>query len=250
MKDKLLKSVSLNLIQVKLQGLIDHWGLTCRLFLFQVSEPGGLFEGVFLNSNTKAPVEGVEVTLINKRNNHYQVRITGRDGKFRFTLHDESVYSIEGRKPRYFDSDQVNLSTIGRKNYERVEMLMPIERMEINKPYIIKEIVFGINSEQLDDESVKALKYLHRLLINNPSIKVEIGVHTDARGDDDYNLHLTERRAIAILNKMRQLGIRGSRLSVKGYGETELLNHCGNGVRCNSPEHMQNRRVSFTILTF
>ena len=207
-------------------------------------------EGTFMNTSSKNPVEGVEVTIVNKRNNHFQVRMTGSDGKFRFALHDESVYSIEGSKPRYFDSEQVNISTIGKKTFERVEMDMPIERMQINHPYIIKEIVFDVNGWDLNEESHTALEKLHKMLLKNPSIKVEVSVHTDARGDDDYNLHLTEKRAIAILNKLRQLGIRGKRITTKGYGETQLMNHCGNSVRCNSPEHMQNRRVSFTILSF
>lgn len=207
-------------------------------------------EGTFLNVNSKNPVEGVEVTLINKRNNHYQIRVTGSDGKFRFSLHDESVFSIAGSKARYFDSEQVNISTIGRKKFERLEMNMPIERMKINYPYIMKEIVFGINDWELNNESLAALKSLHEMLLKNPSIKVEVGVHTDARGDDEYNLSLTEKRSITILNKLREFGIRKNQITVKGYGETKLLNHCGNKVRCNSPEHMQNRRVAFTILSF
>lgn len=207
-------------------------------------------EGTFTNISTKSPVEGVEVTIVNKRNNHFQVRMTGSDGKFRFALHDESVYSIEGSKPRYFDSEQVNISTIGKKKFERLEMDMPIERMQLDHPYIIKEIVFDVNGWQLNEESHNALETLHQMLLKNPTLKIEVAVHTDSRGDDEYNLHLTEKRAIAILNKLRQMGIRGNRVKTKGYGESELLNHCGNNVRCNSPEHMQNRRVSFKILSF
>ncbi|MGB0525430.1 MAG: OmpA family protein [Flammeovirgaceae bacterium] len=207
-------------------------------------------EGIFINVNTKNPVEGVEVTITNKRNNHYQIRMTGSDGKFRFALHDESVYAIAGSKARYFDSEQVNISTIGRKKYEKMDMKMPIERMQLNHPYIIKELVFGVNDWELSHEAEQSLKNLQKMLLSNPTIKIEVGVHTDSRGDDDYNLHLTEKRAITILNKLRQMGIRGNRVTTKGYGETKLLNHCGNDIRCNSPEHMQNRRVSFKILSF
>jgi len=207
-------------------------------------------EGTFMNVKSNNPVEGVEVTIVNKRNNHYQIRMTGSDGKFRFALHDQSVYSIEGSKARYFDSEQVNVSTIGKTKFEKVEMRMPIEKMELNHAYIIKEIVFDINSAELNKESNAALEKLHKMLLKNPSLKIEVGVHTDARGDDEYNLQLTEKRAVAILNKLRQLGIRGKRVRTKGYGETQLLNHCSNTIRCNSPEHMQNRRVSFTILSF
>lgn len=206
--------------------------------------------GKFINVSTKNPVEGVEVTIINKRNNHYQIRVTGSDGKFRFALHDESVYAIGGSKTHYFDSEPVNISTIGRKKYEKMKMNMPIERMELNHPYILKEIVFDVNDSKLKEEGLQALKNLQQLLLNNPSIKIEVGVHTDARGDDDYNLNLTQKRAITILNKLRQLGLRNNQVTAKGYGETKLLNHCGNQVRCNSPEHMQNRRVSFMILSF
>ncbi len=49
MKDKLLKSVSLNLIQVQPQGHIDDLGLDLQAYPFSSFRPGGLFEGGLLN---------------------------------------------------------------------------------------------------------------------------------------------------------------------------------------------------------
>lgn len=42
-------------------------------------------------------------------------------------------------------------------------------------------------------------------------------------------------------------GISRSRLTGKGYGETQLVNHCSNGVKCSDWVHEQNRRSEFII---
>ena len=131
---------------------------------------------------------------------------------------------------------------------KKMEMKMPIEEMVVDKSYILEGITFDLNSHEIDNHSLRSLARVHRMLLKNPSVSVEIGVHTDARGMDDYNLKLAKQRAEEILEKLVEMGAPSNRLRVKGYGETQLLNHCGNDVHCNSPEHLQNRRVELKIL--
>lgn len=206
-------------------------------------------EGVFLGAKDMAPVEGVEVTIVNRRNNHFQVIHTGSDGRFMFELHDQSVYVIMGRKHHFFDSKQVNISTIGRSTEEKISLAMPIKRMEMNVMYQIT-VEFPINDHRLYSEMTSDLDHLYQVLLKNPGLVIEIGVHTDARGDDEYNLELSEKRAQSITDYFAYHGIEQDRVVAKGYGETRLVNACSNGVRCSSKLHQQNRRVEFRILQF
>ena len=78
-----------------------------------------------------------------------------------------------------------------------------------------------------------------------PEIKIHIESHTDSRGDDAYNLVLSQKRAAATMAWFIEQGIAKERLTAEGYGETQLFNECANGVRCTDQEHELNRRSKF-----
>ncbi|MBR2623851.1 MAG: OmpA family protein, partial [Paludibacteraceae bacterium] len=97
-------------------------------------------------------------------------------------------------------------------------------------------------------ESVKELEKIVAFLKTNPDLKIELGSHTDSRGNDDYNMRLSERRAKSVVDYIISRGISPERIVSKGYGETRLVNDCGNGVKCTEEEHQQNRRTEILIL--
>jgi outer membrane protein OmpA-like peptidoglycan-associated protein len=83
-----------------------------------------------------------------------------------------------------------------------------------------------------------------------PDIKIELSSHTDARGNDDYNQKLSQRRAESARRWLVERGgIVADRIVAVGYGEKQLLNQCKNGVECTEEEHRFNRRTEFKILS-
>ena len=84
-------------------------------------------------------------------------------------------------------------------------------------------------------------------MTKNSNISVDIGVHTDSRAPDEYNLTLSEQRAQSIMSYIISRGIDANRLTGKGYGETQLLNKCANGVKCTETEHLENQRIEFKV---
>ncbi|EKB02985.1 hypothetical protein HMPREF9716_03653, partial [Myroides odoratus CIP 103059] len=80
-----------------------------------------------------------------------------------------------------------------------------------------------------------------------PSIKIDVRSHTDSRGNDVYNMSLSDRRVKSTIKWMIEQGIDPSRLTGQGYGESQLLNKCSNGVPCTTSEHQENRRSEFII---
>jgi outer membrane protein OmpA-like peptidoglycan-associated protein len=60
-------------------------------------------------------------------------------------------------------------------------------------------------------------------------------------------MKLSERRAKSTVDYIVSKGISKDRLTYKGYGETDLVNKCSNGVKCTDKEHQLNRRTEFTI---
>ena len=80
-----------------------------------------------------------------------------------------------------------------------------------------------------------------------PELNIHIESHTDSRATDQYNIVLSERRAQSTMNWLIDKGIDPARLSAKGYGETQLVNDCANGVPCSEEQHQLNRRSMFII---
>ncbi|MDP5096971.1 MAG: OmpA family protein, partial [Flavobacterium sp.] len=63
-----------------------------------------------------------------------------------------------------------------------------------------------------------------------------------------YNELLSDRRAKATLEFMVKSGINRNRLTAKGYGETQLVNECSDGILCSEEDHQKNRRSEFIVM--
>ncbi len=85
----------------------------------------------------------------------------------------------------------------------------------------------------------------------NPTLKIDVRSHTDCRNSAAYNMALSERRVKATIAWLVKQGISQSRLTGKGYGESQLINHCEcEGTvksTCSEAEHQINRRSEFII---
>ena len=123
-------------------------------------------------------------------------------------------------------------------------------RKEENRVITLNNLVFYRDMWRIMPESEKVLERLVKLMKDNPGMRVEIASHTDSRLADDYNLWLSQKRSDSITDYMTDNGIEKERLVPKGYGETQLLNHCTNWVECSNAEHLVNRRTEFRILSF
>ena len=100
---------------------------------------------------------------------------------------------------------------------------------------------YGLAKESMD--------YLYGIMSKYGEMVIELSSHTDSRGSDDYNMKLSQRRADGVKKYLMDKGIEEKRIVAKGYGETVLVNNCGNGVKCSDDEHLANRRTEFQILS-
>jgi outer membrane protein OmpA-like peptidoglycan-associated protein len=112
----------------------------------------------------------------------------------------------------------------------------------------MENIFYDYDKWDILPESEIELNKLVEIMNDNPSWKVELGSHTDARGSDSYNEKLSQKRSDSAVNYIVNKGISKNRITAKGYGETQLINRCKNGVECSDEEHRQNRRTEFKIL--
>lgn len=119
----------------------------------------------------------------------------------------------------------------------------------LNKTYRIENIYYDYNQWFIRSDAAKELDNLVNVLKDNPRLIVELGSHTDSRGGDTYNLELSEKRAKAAVEYIiEEGGISAERISYKGYGESQLVNRCKNGIQCSDKQHERNRRTEFKVV--
>ncbi len=118
----------------------------------------------------------------------------------------------------------------------------------INDKIDIANIYYENQRSSVDEKKSPGLKEIIDLMIDQPYIVVEIGSHTDANGEEGFNLDLSRKRAESVKSYLVKKGIPADRLTTKGYGESQPINRCKEGVKCSDEELAVNRRTEFKVV--
>ncbi len=122
-----------------------------------------------------------------------------------------------------------------------------LKPIQLDRQERLNQVTFGVGA--IDKASRTALDKLITLIKDNPQLTFEIGAHTDARGNDQQNLNLSQQQAEKITQYLYNSNqIQPNQLIAKGYGETQLLNACKNNIVCSNELHAQNKRVAWKII--
>ncbi|MGN0086346.1 MAG: OmpA family protein [Alloprevotella sp.] len=89
----------------------------------------------------------------------------------------------------------------------------------ISVPVLVRNVFYEFDKADITENSAAALDRLTTLLKENPNITIELAAHCDNRGNDDYNLRLSQRRAESVVRYLTEHGVEADRLTPKGYGE-------------------------------
>jgi len=108
---------------------------------------------------------------------------------------------------------------------------------------VLEGVVFEFNSADLTTDAMIALDQIVLGLTDWPEINVEVGGHSDAIGQDAYNLTLSEKRAESVMQYLAGKGVDAARMEAKGYGETEPI-----ADNATEEGRDQNRRVALKKL--
>ncbi|MFT3884703.1 MAG: carboxypeptidase regulatory-like domain-containing protein [Flavobacteriales bacterium] len=195
-------------------------------------------------------VEGVSVSLVNMSSFYSEQRTTDQGGDFIFRLQPNEQFEVLFEKRGYY-SISIPVNTAGMKQgvieLGRTHEL-DFEEILVGTPILLKHIRWDAGSDKLDSVAKAELDALADRLQVNPALIVEIGVHSDARGDAAAEQKLSQKRADAAVAYLRSKGVPKEHVLAKGYGATRLLNQCGPGVACTEQEHAENRRVEYTVI--
>lgn len=101
------------------------------------------------------------------------------------------------------------------------EYVLQFPLPSISRPVLVDNILYEFDKAELTKDSETELMSLVKLLNENPNITIELGAHCDYRGDEKYNLWLSQKRAEACVNFLIKNGIAKDRLTPVGYGVTQ-----------------------------
>ncbi len=214
--------------------------------------------GVVTDANSKEIVSGAEVILLDDNNNEMQKTTTDEKGSYKFDLECETQYIVRATKSEYAPTE-VLLPT---NNVLEYEYKLPLqiskgglqdnevkEGDDLAKLLALQTIYFDLNKSNIRSDAEIELQKIIATLQEYPQLKIDVRSHTDSTAGDDYNMYLSEERAKNTINYIVNKGkIDKDRVTGRGYGETNLINKCENGVECSPEEHQLNRRSEFIVI--
>jgi outer membrane protein OmpA-like peptidoglycan-associated protein len=219
---------------------------TDKMYAFDKKPPTFNLLGIAREKGTNIPVAGVIVEVTNTLTGQVTSMTSDAKGNFKLKLAPEANYDLYCTKFGCFSKTD-KISTIGLKYSEDFFADFEVEPIVIDKPIVLENIYYDFDKWDIRADAAIELDKLVRILNDNPTIEIEMGSHTDTRGIDQYNLVLSDKRAMAAVKYLISQGIDASRLTFKGYGEKVLVNGCKNDVVCSEEDHQKNRRTEFKV---
>lgn len=196
------------------------------------------------------------VRILNETTGTEELMRTNASGEFYYCLPLGHEYAVIAEKDGY-TKGMSKVSTVGTTSSQILNVsvhVQPIATNILKEPIkegsviVLENIYYDFDQYFIRKGAARELDALAELMKIYPSMEVELAAHTDSRGEEQYNLELSLKRAESAKRYLIQKGIAGDRIKAFGMGESEIRNQCVDGVECTDEEHAYNRRTEVTIV--
>ena len=233
---------------------IDCEGGNCYKIFEFINQPIKFdVNGIVFDAATNEPIAGALVTILDPHGNNDPIFISTDDkGAYFSELKPNMEYFMKGQKNKYL-ADAASITTKDKtatEHFQQDFFLSTIPKGEI----AIEGIEYDFNSASLRPVGMQNLDKIVDLLNLNNNLSVNIEANTDSRGNDKYNMKLSQARAQSCVDYLVSKGILSTRLFPKGFGESNPLIKESeiNKLKKKSPEweaaHQKNRRTALKIV--
>ncbi|MBO9583678.1 MAG: OmpA family protein [Flavobacterium sp.] len=208
--------------------------------------------GIISDAETGVALPGAKVTLYDDQMNLKNSVLADGTGLYTFEVECGKTYYVRAEKTDYTTRE---LSVTIEKTNGKTNLPIALEKAtckvtvgdDLGKCFGIKMIYFDLDKSNIRTEAALDLEKILAVMNDYPNMKLDIRSHTDSRASNQYNEALSDRRAKSTIQWLVKNGVAPNRLTGRGYGETELVNKCSDGVPCTEAEHQANRRSEFII---
>ena len=216
-------------------------------------------KGEVRDKDSDALLTDAKIVLLDSDNNVLEETKSDKNGEFTFaSVECLKAYAIRGSKEGFGISEK-SFKT-GNDFEQEIKKTLYLKSETIKEDIIVvgqdlgvilnlNPIYFDLSQSYIRPDAQLELLKVVETMRNYPTMKIDVRSHTDSRSSDGFNLRLSEARAQSTIAYIVGEGIERSRLTGKGYGESQLLNNCSNGSKCSEAEHQLNRRSEFIILS-
>jgi outer membrane protein OmpA-like peptidoglycan-associated protein len=185
----------------------------------------GTVKGKVVDAQTEAPIAGALVSASNI------VELTSNaSGEFTANNVPAGIASITASKSGYYTTTQNDNLVTGAE----IEMTIKMKKLDESVAKMTEEIdkkgqlvLYGINFEtgtsNLTQKSIAVLEQIVEVMKQRPNLKIEVGGHTDADGDAQANIKLSQDRAQHVVDWLVAKGVASKKLIAKGYGSSSPI---------------------------
>lgn len=196
------------------------------------------------NEKTGEIIANANVTLLDKNNAVISTEKSDSTGAVNFNLDCNQPYSLLVAKEN-FEKKSAPIEADNTPTKKTEVLLTPSDVIITDREVLLNPIYFELNKWDITPQGAKELDKLVKVMMEYPNMVIFAKSHTDNRGSDASNLSLSDKRAKSTVAYVISQGIDASRISGKGFGESELKVKCD---KCTEEQHSQNRRSEFLIV--
>lgn len=205
------------------------------------------------DGGVETPMAGTLVKLLDDKGAPVAETTTDAEGKFTFPMEPSKNYTFYIEKEQYYTKRE-NFTTVGKAPaYEELTQKetnidlsakLVLDKIKVNQSFVAENINYDYDKWDIRPDAAIELDKIIQFLADNPSITIELSSHTDSRGDDAYNMKLSQKRADSSKAYMVSKGVKATRITSKGYGESKPII-----VDAATEEDFQkNRRTEFKVI--
>jgi outer membrane protein OmpA-like peptidoglycan-associated protein len=204
-----------------------------------------LLKGVVTDATTKQPIESsISVTNLKTGLKITEINSNSATGAYLVILPAGKNYAITVTAPGYlFHSENFDVSDTS--EYQEVVRNVALNKAVVGARIVLRNIFFDFDKATLRPESNLEIERLRKVMLEYPTMKIEISGHTDNKGSADYNKKLSQSRAKAVLDFLVKKGISPDRMTSAGYGFDRPM-----APNDTDAGRQLNRRTEFEIKAF
>jgi len=209
-------------------------------------------EGNITDSESGLVLPNANVSLFNEKFELQKETVSDEKGRYSFEVECGKTYYVRVEAVDYVTKEsKISTGT----TTGTTSLPIALEKAgckvavgdDLGKCFGIKMIYFDLDKSFIRKEAAFELEKILDVMKQYPAMKLDIRSHTDSRQTAKYNEALSDRRAKSTIDWLVKNGIDANRLVGKGYGESQLVNSCADGVICTAEQHQANRRSEFIV---
>ncbi|MBR7154069.1 MAG: OmpA family protein [Paludibacteraceae bacterium] len=187
-----------------------------KIYRFVLPEMEFLVEGM-VSDEEGTPLSDAVLRIVGSDGTNSKLNAR-RDGSYKIKLKKDVKYVMLATARGHLNAKEqwTTLNLKDSKTYMINFTLSPISR-----PVKMENIFYEFGSWEITKASETELLHLVKLLQDNPNITIELSAHTDLKGNEEFNLELSQKRAQSCCDFLMKHGIERERLTPVGYGKTK-----------------------------